>query len=130
MEKYLTISLGQYIVFKDSLLFLQAGLESLAKNLLACGTDKFVNLRTEFPTLTEEKLQLLLRKGVFPYDYIDSWDRFKEQQLPPKEAFFSKLRNAHITDDDYKHAQTVWEKFNIKNLYRYLFLYLMCMSKF
>ena len=44
---------------------------------------------------------LLLRKGVYPYEYMDSWKRFKEESLPDKEYFYSELNNEHITDEDY-----------------------------
>ena len=50
------------------------------------------------------KFALLLRKGVYPYEYMDSWKRFKEKSLPDKESFYSKLNNEHITDDGYAHA--------------------------
>ena len=53
------------------------------------------------------KFTLLLRKGVYPYEYMDSWKIFKEESLPNKESFCSKLNNEHITDEDYAHAQKV-----------------------
>ena len=62
------------------------------------------------------KFALLLRKGVYPYEYMDSWNRFKEELLPDKEYFYSELNKEHITDEDYAHAQKVWDTFNIKNL--------------
>ena len=65
------------------------------------------------------KFELLLRKGVYPYEYMDSWKRFKEESLPDKESFYSELNNEHITDEDYAHAQKVQGKFNIKNLGEY-----------
>ena len=55
------------------------------------------------------KFVLLLRKGVYPYDYIDSWERFDETSLPDKKAFFSKLNENGIIDKDYTHAQSVWK---------------------
>ena len=66
---------------------------------------------------------LLLREGVYPYEYMDSWERFKEESLPDKESFYSKLNDEHITDEDYAHAQKVWDTFNIKNLGEYHDLY-------
>ena len=69
------------------------------------------------------KFNLLLRKGVYPYEYMDSWKRFKEESLPDKESFYSELNNEHITDEDYAHAQKVWDTFNIKNLGEYHDLY-------
>ena len=69
------------------------------------------------------KFALLLRNGVYPYEYMDSWKRFKEESLPDKESFYSKLNNEHITDEDYAHAQKVWITFKIKNLGEYHDLY-------
>ena len=66
------------------------------------------------------KFVLLLRKGVYPYEYMDSWERFDETSLPDKEAFYSKLNLEDITDEDYEHAQKV---FGIKNLAEYHDLY-------
>ena len=55
------------------------------------------------------KFTLLLRKGFYTYEYMDSWKRFKEESLPDKESFYSELNDEHITDDDYAHAQNVWD---------------------
>ena len=49
----------------------------------------------------EAKLALLKRKGVYPYEYMDSFERFHETALPPKEAFFSSLKGEGISDEDY-----------------------------
>ena len=65
------------------------------------------------------KFALLLRKGVYPYEYMDSRKRFKEESLPDKEYFYSELNKEHITDEDYTHAQKVWDTFNIKNFGEY-----------
>ena len=62
------------------------------------------------------KFALLLRKGVYPYEYMDTWERFNEESLPDKESFYSELYNEHITDEDYAHAQKVWSSFNVKGL--------------
>ena len=69
---------------------------------------------------------LLLRKGVYLYEYIDSWEKFNEISLPPKEAFYSELNLEDIKDEDYEHAQKVWEVFEIKNLGEYQDLYVQC----
>ena len=50
------------------------------------------------------KFVLLLRKGVYPYEYMDSWEKFDETTLPPKEAFYSNLNLEDISDEDYTHA--------------------------
>ena len=69
------------------------------------------------------KFELLLRKGVYSYEYMDSWKRFKEESLPDKESFYSKLNEEVISDEDYAHAQKVWKELNIKNLGEYHDLY-------
>ena len=62
---------------------------------------------------------ILLRKGVYPYEYMDSWERFNEKSLPPKESFYSELNLEGISDKDYLHAQKVWEVFERNNLGEY-----------
>ena len=52
------------------------------------------------------------QKGVYPYKYIDSWERFEERKLLPKEAFFSKLNMESISAEDYEHALQVWNRVN------------------
>ena len=71
-----------------------------------------------------EKTNLLARKGVFPYDWFDSLEKLNETSLPPKEAFYSKLNDEHISDEDYAHAQTVWKELNMKTMKEYHDLYL------
>ncbi|XP_068720593.1 uncharacterized protein [Montipora capricornis] len=70
-----------------------------------------------------KELDLMSQKGVYPYDFMDSFDKFNEK-LPPKEEFYSILNDEHITDDLYKHAQNVWNTFNLKNMGEYHDLYL------
>ena len=65
------------------------------------------------------KFGLLLRKDVYLYEYMDSWERFDETSLPGKKAFYRKLNLVDITDEDHEHAQKVWEVFEIKNLGEY-----------
>jgi hypothetical protein len=79
----------------------------------------FTNLRKYFEDkwkLDEEAFKMLTRKGVYPYSYMDSFERFEETELPPKEAYFNVLTNQHISDDDYNFAQSQWNKFQLKNL--------------
>ncbi|XP_043470555.1 DNA polymerase-like [Leptopilina heterotoma] len=70
------------------------------------------------------KTQLLTRKGIFPYEYLDSRSKLNETQLPPKEKFYSTLNDSHVSDEDYRHAQTVWSAFNCQYLYEYVYLYM------
>ena len=59
------------------------------------------------------QLSLLLRKGVYPYDYVDCLKKLDETSLPPKEAFYYNLTGECITDEDYQHAHTVWKELNM-----------------
>ena len=69
------------------------------------------------------KFILLLRKGAYPYEYMDSWERFDETSLPDKKAFYSELYLEDITDKGYAHAQKVFEELKLKNLGDYHDLY-------
>ena len=69
------------------------------------------------------KFILQLIKGVYPDEYMDSWEKFDETTLPPKKAFHSNLNLEDIRDEDYAHAQKVWEVFEIKGLGEYHNLY-------
>ena len=66
---------------------------------------------------------ILLRKGVYPYEYMDGWDRFNEKVLPDKGSFYSNLTMEDISKTDYAHANNVFKKFNINNLGEYHDLY-------
>ena len=88
-------------------------------------TDKKISqavLIEKFPNTSElcnkdlNKFELLLRKGVYPYEYMDSWKRFIEESLPDKESFYGEINKEQITDDDYAQAQKVWKQFSIKKL--------------
>ena len=62
------------------------------------------------------KFVSLLRKGVYPYEYMDSWERFDETSLPDKKAFYSELYLEDITNEDYIHSQKIFEELQLKNL--------------
>ena len=68
-----------------------------------------------------DKFFLLLGKGFYPYEDMDSWEKVDETSIPPKETFYSKLNLENITD--YAHVQKVWEVFKIKNCCEYHDLY-------
>ena len=70
-----------------------------------------------------DKFIMLLRKGVYPYEYIDEWDKFNEKVLPGKESFYSNITLENISEIDYAHATNVFKKFNINNLGEYHDLY-------
>ena len=101
LEKYLTLTWDKTIVFKDSLQFINGKLETLVSCLLRSGKDKFRVLRENFPNITDESVfDLLLRKGVYPYDYMNSAERLAGP-LPPIEEFFNKLTDTACSDADY-----------------------------
>ena len=84
--------------------------------------EKFLNIY-QLCNKDLNKFELLLRKGVYPYEYMDSLKRFKEESLPDKEFFYSELNKEDIADECYGHAQKVWDALNIKNLGEYYDLY-------
>ena len=133
-EKYISFSkdivVGEYvnkkgekvevkheIRFLDSFKFMASSLESLVGNL---GLEKLIQTKKEFG----EKAELLSRKRIYPYDYMNGIKKFSEEKLPQKEEFFSKLNDCGISDEDFDHAQRIWKEFGIKNLGEYHDLYL------
>ena len=125
LEKYLTLTWDKDIVFKDSLAFLSGSLQAVVACLLKAGKEKFRVLRSEFRSITDEAgIDLLLRKGVYPYDYMDSAARFDELALPPRAAFFNRLSGSECSEADYQHAMAVWDKFNCTSMADYHNLYL------
>ena len=105
------------IRFIDSFKFMSTSLEALVNNL---PEESFYSLKREYG---EDKLKILKRKGVYPYEYMNSEERFNETKLPPKEAFYSRLSGEGITDEDYKHALNVWDVFDMKTFKDYHELY-------
>ena len=65
----------------------------------------------------------MLRKGVYPYEYMDNWERFNETSLPSKESFYSNLNMKNIDDTDYRRGNNVFNKFKLNNLADYHDLY-------
>ena len=117
MEKMISFSWGQFR-FVDSYAFLSSSLGQLVGN-----TPK-EDLRITRLYIEQAKFKLITRKGVFPYEYMDSFDRFEETQLPSKENFYSSLTDESISDSDYQHAQEVWTTFDCKSLKDYHDVYL------
>ena len=77
----------------------------------------------EFCKHDNNKFLLLLRKGVYPYKYMDSFERLKETSLPEYENFYSEWGQSNITKRDYEHAQKVWTTFSINNMKEFQDLY-------
>ena len=112
-----TRTLHHQIKFIDSYKFMATSLDKLVNNL---SKDAFSNVKRYY---AENKLNLLTRKGLYPYEYMDEPKKLKETQLPPKEAFYSRLNDEGISDENYGHAQKVWKTFDMKNLEYYHNLY-------
>ncbi|XP_071581757.1 uncharacterized protein [Temnothorax nylanderi] len=106
--------------FVDSFKFLSTSLEKLASYL---DRNKLKIMRSEFSELSESDFNLLTRKGVFPYEYVDGFDKLLVTELPPREAFYSSLTGETATDSDYEHARNVWRCFRVENLGEYSDLY-------
>ena len=137
-EQFINIGFESLSV-KDSFGFLTASLDKLVsltkyENTDEKDKDKWVlrqNWQSNFRyssrnnfTKTEKCLHLLTEKGIYPCDYMNSFEHFKEGQLPPKEHFFSILTGENKTNEDYEKAKEIWKHFNIKNMGEYHDLYL------
>ena len=133
-EKYITFTknliVGQYtnkkgevkdktfkIVFKDSLKFMSSSLGALVNNL---PKDGFKNISKYY---TSEEVELIKQKGFYPYEFMDTEEKFNLTKLPPREAFYSKLSGRGISEKDYKHAWNVWYTFKMKTFKDYHELY-------
>ena len=81
--------------FIDSMRFMVSNPDSLMNNLVKDGRKL-----TGFEDYSKAQYELLICKGVYPYEYMTSWDKFDETSLPPKEVFYSKLNMSGISDED------------------------------
>lgn len=99
--------------FIDSYKFLPSSLSILTENL------QKENLIETKKVVPAEKLNLVLRKGIFPYDYIDSLSRFDETALPAREKFYNTLLECETSQEDYDHAKKVWMEMGFKTLGQY-----------
>ena len=135
MEKYITISVDG-LRFIDSLNFMQGSLDSLVEVIVKGveeATSELKDRELQYKKKIKEELKitstlsngsdLLYKKGIYPYEYMDSWAKFSETSLPKKEDFYSKLNDEHITEYEYAHAKKVWETFDCKTLGDYHDLY-------
>ena len=83
-----------------------------------------LKLRIKPEDIEGKELNLMSQKGVYPYDHMDSFEKFNQTELPTKDQFYSVLNDQHITDDEYGHAKKVWNTFKIKTMGEYHDLYL------
>ena len=118
MEKYMAFMLGNHLTFLDSFQFMSSSLEKLVSNLPKEA------LKYTSKMFKGDKLELMAQKGVYPYDYMDSFNRFEETQSPNKEDFYSILNDENISDKDYEHAKRVWKALGCKTMGDYHDYYL------
>jgi hypothetical protein len=109
------------IRFVDSCRFMASKLSTLAENLI---TDDFAKFGEISKVFCSDDMPLVTRKGVYPYEYTNSWQRLSETRLPEKKHFYSTLLEAHIEHEEYEHATQVWTHFNCQTLGDYSDLYL------
>ena len=114
-----TMPINRELRFLDSFRFLPSSLDKLASNLTS---DKLHNLRNCYPE--ENEFQLLQNKGLYPYDYIDDKTKLSSEQILTKLDFYNKLKDEHISDENYNHFKHVWKVFKCKKFKDYHELYL------
>ena len=105
--------------FIDSIKFMSSSLDSLVNNLAMGGHELW-----GFESYNHHQRKLLIRKGIYPYEHMDSWNKFKETNLPSIEKFYSNLNMSGVSDEDYEHACSIWREFGIRNMGKYHDLYL------
>lgn len=105
--------------FIDSLKFMSSSLEKLSQNL---NDEQFIELRKIFPI--NEDFTRVKRKGIYPYEQMQSFHSLTLTTLPPKEGFYNSISDSYVSDEDYKHAKDVWQHFKCKNMGDYSNLYL------
>ncbi|XP_071578601.1 uncharacterized protein [Temnothorax nylanderi] len=102
--------------FIDSYKFLSASLAKLASFL---DKDKLKIIRSKFSALSNDDFELLTRKGVFPYEYVNSVEKLEDTCLPPRNSFYSSLTGETVSESDYAHAANVWQRFSVRTLGEY-----------
>ena len=109
------VNVKRELTFIDSLRFMTASLDELSSNLKI---DHFVNLKKYD---SGNQLRLLLRKGIYRYDYVDSMRKLDDTSLPPKEAFIlnSQMNVVQVKTTNISSKQTVWKEFNIESMKDY-----------
>jgi len=112
-QKYLNFQIGN-LRFLDSFQFLSTSLDELVRLLLKSGKHNFVHTSRHLGTFDD-----LYSKGIYPYNYMTSRDKFSETQLPPIEAFHDYLKDEPLSAEDYARAQQVWSRYGMCNMRQY-----------
>ncbi|XP_025162454.1 uncharacterized protein LOC112590375 [Harpegnathos saltator] len=111
---------NSHFIIKD----IATAFSSLDKLASFLNNDKLKIVRSEFSNLSDKDFDLLTRKGVFSYEYLDCADKLQDRCLPPRESFYSSLTGDTVSESDYAHAANVWQRFSIQTLGEYSDLYL------
>ena len=118
LETYMAFTINKNLIFIDSMQFMNSSLAFLVKNLL---NKDFKYLSEEF---SGKFLKIVKGKGIYPFEYMNSFKKFNETKLPSKSKFFSSLKDKNISEKDYEKAKNIWNTFEIKTLGEYHDLYL------
>ena len=118
MEKHMPFMLGNHLMFINSFQFMSSSLDKLVNNI---PKDDLIYTSQVFKG---KKTRFNVKKGVYSYDFMDSFEKFDQTDLPVKEHFYSILNDQDITNDEYDHAKKVWKVFKIKTMGEYHDLYL------
>ncbi|KYM95307.1 hypothetical protein ALC62_14047 [Cyphomyrmex costatus] len=129
-KKFVLINFYVYFLQMFTLFFLQRKIGEPQRGLrldkLASYLDKnkLKIVKSEFSNLSDEDFNLLTRKGVFPYEYVDCVEKLNDTRLPPREPFHNSLTGDTVSESDYAHAANVWKRFSVQTLDEYSDLYL------
>ena len=113
LEKYMAFTINRNLVFIDRIQFMNCSLNSLVKNLV---NGDFKYLSEKF---NGKYLEIVKEKGIYPYKYMNIFEKFKETELPSKNKFFSSLKNEGASEKDYEKAKNIWNTFKIKTVGEY-----------
>ena len=121
-EEYISFSYKKTIKFVDSLRFFLASLDSVSKSL---SDEDNIHLMEFCKSINKEnKFSLLKKKGIYPYEYFNDFEKYEQVELIPKQEFYSSLTQEGIKDEDYERYIKVYQKFNCRNHWDYTILYL------
>jgi len=112
-EKYIMFEIGK-LRFIDSFQFLSTSLENLVSILLKSGKDNFEHTRKYLGDN-----EMVFAKGVYPYSYMSSREKFDETELPSIESFHVTLNDEPLPPEDYERAKAIWKHFDIGNMRQY-----------
>ena len=123
-EKYISMDFDN-IRYLDSYLFLGTSLEKLANNLLEEGLHKFKHVLGYYgDKISPFLIHHLVKKGFYPYSYMNDFDKFEETECFKQEDFYDELSGKDISDEDYKQVVKMWNELGIKNKGEWHDLYL------